>query len=180
MSTDYVFDGRKREPYIETDAPNPLNVYGKTKLSGEDLVKDICSRFFVIRTSWLYGNSEKNFVNTILDLAKVKEEIKVVNDQIGCPTYARDLAECINKLIPIDDYGIYHASGEGDCSWYDFAQQIVKFSSFGTEIIPIKTCEISRAAQRPSYSVLSNARLRKVSIIMPLWEDALKEFTLET
>lgn len=180
ISTDYIFDGRKSEPYIETDKPNPLNVYGKTKLSGENLVKDICSRFSIIRTSWLYSNSGKNFVNAILHLAKVKEEIKVVNDQIGSPTYAKDLAYVIKRLISSENYGIYHASGEGECSWYDFAQQIVKFSSFGTEIIPIKTCEISRAARRPYYSVLSNARLRKVSIFMPLWEDALKEFTLET
>ena len=176
ISTDYVFDGTKKEAYLESDQPNPLNIYGKSKLSGENFVQDICPKFFIIRTSWLYSNSGKNFVNTILDLAKVKEEIKVVNDQIGSPTYAKDLANTVKRLMSNDDYGIYHASGEGECSWYDFAKQLLTLGGFDTKLIPISTREIARPAKRPSYSALKNLKLGKLGIIMPSWEQALETF----
>lgn len=176
ISTDYVFDGTKKEAYLESDRPNPLNIYGKSKLSGENFVQEICPKFFIIRTSWLYSNSGKNFVNTILDLAKVKKEIKVVNDQIGSPTSAKDLAYIIKRLISSESYGIYHASGEGECSWYDFARQIIKIAGYDTKVIPISTSEIARPANRPHYSALGNSKLRDLSIAMRTWEVALSEF----
>lgn len=180
ISTDYVFDGKKKEPYLETDRPNPLNVYGKTKLSGENLVKDICSRFLIIRTSWLYSNSGKNFVNTILDLAKLKDELRIVNDQVGSPSYAKDLASVIKEIISNDEYGVYHASGEGDCSWFDFAVQIVRMSGDDIKVLPTTSAEIRRPATRPLYSVLSNSRLNKIGITIRSWQEALQDFLLDS
>jgi len=180
ISTDYVFDGMKNEPYLEDDEPNPLNIYGKSKLSGENFVKDVCSRFFIIRTSWLYGKTGKNFINTVISLAKANEEIRVVNDQIGCPTYAKDLAYNIKKLIPYEAHGIYHASGEGECSWYDFALQIVRMNGIDIKVVPITSSEISRPAPRPPYSVLRNSRLGELGITMRPWQEALKEFLIES
>jgi dTDP-4-dehydrorhamnose reductase len=176
ISTDYVFDGTKKEPYLESDRPNPLNIYGKSKLSGENFVQKICPKFFIIRTSWLYSNSGKNFVNTILELAKVKKEIKVVNDQIGSPTYANDLANAIKRFMSIGSYGIYHASGEGECSWYDFALEIIKIAGYDAKVIPICTSDIARPANRPHYSALRNSKLADLSITMRPWKDALLEF----
>jgi dTDP-4-dehydrorhamnose reductase len=176
ISTDYVFDGTKREPYLESDRPNPLNVYGKSKLSGENFVQEICPKFLIVRTSWLYSNSGKNFVNTILRLAKAKKEIRVVNDQIGSPTYAKDLAYIIKRLISTDGYGIYHAGGEGECSWYDFAKQVVALANFDTKVIAISTTEIARPAKRPTYSALTNFKLGSLGITMPSWEKALEAF----
>ncbi len=176
ISTDYVFDGTKKEPYIESDRPNPLNIYGKSKLSGENFVQEISPKFFTIRTSWLYSKTGKNFVNTILDLAKVKDEIMVVDDQIGSPTYAKDLANTIKRLISNDDYGIYHASGEGECSWYDFASEIIKTAGFETKVVPICTSEMARPANRPHYSTLSNSKLRNLGIRMRPWKEAILEY----
>jgi dTDP-4-dehydrorhamnose reductase len=176
ISTDYVFDGKKKEPYLETDRPNPLNIYGKSKYSGENYVRDICSRFIIIRTSWLYGKEGKNFVYTILTRSKEREELKVVNDQIGCPTNARDLAESIKKLIPSKTSGIYHASGEGECSWYEFALEIVRLSGIRIKVIPITSNEISRKAPRPSYAVLRNSCFAESATTMRHWRKALTDF----
>jgi len=175
ISTDYVFDGKKNEAYLESDQPNPVNVYGKSKLSGETLVRDICTKFFIIRTSWLYSKTGRNFVNTILELARVKDELRVVNDQIGSPTYAMDLANVVKRLLPIEKYGIYHASGEGECSWYEFANEILRLSRTQVKVEPITSDEISRPAKRPHYSVLNNYCLRQIGITMRHWQECLKD-----
>jgi len=176
ISTDYVFDGLKKEAYLESDAPNPLNIYGKTKLSGENSVRDICSSFFIIRTSWLYSKTGKNFVNTIINLAKEQTQLRIVNDQVGSPTYATDLAYTIRKLIPYEDYGIYHASGEGKCSWYQFALEILRLSGNDIKVIPVTSDEIPRLARRPHYSVLKNLRLRELGITMRHWQEGLEDY----
>ncbi|MBN1385126.1 MAG: dTDP-4-dehydrorhamnose reductase [Elusimicrobia bacterium] len=134
ISTDYVFDGEKKEPYVEFDKTNPQSIYGKSKYFGESIVQQLLNRFFIIRTSWLYGKNGKNFVKTILNLAKEKEELKIVNDQFGSPTYTKDLAEAIRTLLTAycslstGLYGIYHITNSGSCSWYEFAKEIVKQS----------------------------------------------------
>jgi len=179
ISTDYVFDGLENEPYSESDEPNPLNVYGKTKLSGEDFIQDICSKHFIIRTSWLYSKTGRNFVNTILELAKVKEELRVVNDQIGSPTYAMDLANVVKELIPIEKYGTYHASGEGKCSWYEFAIEILRLRGIQIKVVPVTSDEIPRPATRPNYSVLRNSRLGDLGIAIRPWQYAIREFLFE-
>lgn len=174
MSTDYVFDGRKEAPYIEEDAPNPINIYGSTKMAGEKIVKETLEKFFIVRTSWLYSYNGKNFVNTILDLAKQKKEIKVVNDQKGCPTYAMDLVQVIYQLISTKEYGVYHASNSGDCSWYEFAFEILKGAGYDPSILnPISSSELNRKAPRPKNSVLLNT---KNVYNMRKWKEALDNY----
>jgi dTDP-4-dehydrorhamnose reductase len=178
ISTDYVFDGEKGSPYIEYDLPRPLNHYGLAKLAGERIVQSLLDRYFIVRTSWLCNKEGKNFVNTILRLAKEKDEFRVVNDQIGTPTYAPDLAQCISKLIETDYYGIYHASNEGFCSWYDFAREILELAGFKkVRVIPITSEEYGGPTKRPKYSVLDNFCLRERGIFqMRDYRIALKEF----
>jgi dTDP-4-dehydrorhamnose reductase len=165
LSTDYVFDGEKGSPYLEYDLPRPLNHYGLAKLAGERIVQSFLDHYFIVRTSWLYNKEGRNFVNTILGLAKEKEELRVVNDQIGTPTYARDLAQCISELIETDYYGIYHASNEGFCSWYDFAKDILELGGFKkVKVIPITSEEYDSPTKRPKYSVLEKFCLRERGI----------------
>lgn len=180
ISTDYIFDGKKKDAYVENDEPNPLNVYGKSKLMGENFIRDITSRYCIVRTSWLYGKKGNNFVHTILEQVKVKEELRVVHDQIGSPTYTKDLGQVIKKLIPIEANGIYHASGEGQCSWYDFTLEILRLIGTDKKVVPITSNEISRLAIRPPYSALRNLCLREIGIFMPPWQEALRDFFLET
>ena len=156
ISTDFVFDGTKSTPYTEEDTPNPLSVYGKSKLQGEEYVQEICDRHFIVRTSWLYSEYGNNFVKTMLRLAETRKQISVVNDQIGSPTYAGDLAEFILKIVSSESmtYGLYHYSNFGEISWYDFAKEIFSNQNKKTEVLPIPTTAYPTAAKRPKYSVL--------------------------
>ncbi|WP_304941798.1 dTDP-4-dehydrorhamnose reductase [Vallitalea guaymasensis] len=177
ISTDYVFDGEKDEPYIESDLPNPINIYGSSKLLGETIITTISPKYFILRTSWLYGTHGKNFVKTILKLSETKDVISVVNDQIGTPTYTIDIINVISKLIKTNIYGIYHVSNEGRCSWYEFAEKIIKLTNKETTIIPITTNQSKRKADRPHYSVLENSMLKhRFGYTLRNWEEALTEF----
>ena len=177
ISTDYVFNGDGNEPYCEYDSCNPQSIYGKTKYLGEQYVREFCPKYFIVRTSWLYGYEGNNFVKTIMKLAKEKESIKVVNDQRGNPTNANDLAYHILKLIDSNEYGIYHCTGSGECSWYDFACKIVEYANISCEVAPCTTSEFPRPAKRPSYSSLDNMMLRNtIEDEMRFWQDALRNF----
>jgi dTDP-4-dehydrorhamnose reductase len=178
VSTDFVFDGQKEKPYIEFDTPNPLSIYGKSKLAGEILAGRILNRFFIVRTAWLYGLNGNNFVKSILKQAKEKDTLTVVNDQWGTPTYTKDLAEVICRLIYTDGYGIYHATNNGQCTWYDFAKKILEYSGMEhVNVLPITTDELDRPAKRPRYSVLRNFMLElTIGDSMRPWEEALMEY----
>jgi dTDP-4-dehydrorhamnose reductase len=178
ISTDYVFSGDRNSPYSESDAPHPKTIYGKSKRLGEELVLRTYKKSSIIRTSWLYGQKGNNFVKTILNLSSEKNELNVVNDQIGSPTNARDLAEAILKLVNAP-FGIYHVTNSGSCSWYEFAKEIVLESGKATRVTPITTAEYSVKTPRPSYSVLSHYELYKAGIKMRHWKEALKEFLIE-
>ena len=176
ISTDYVFDGLKRTPYLESDLANPLNQYGKSKLEGERLVLDLCPNSLVVRTSWLYGVHGKNFVKTMMRLAMEQPELRVVTDQRGCPTNAADLAQALAQMLRVGIRGIVHATGTGDCTWYELASAIVSAMGRQTPIHPITTAEAGRRAARPSYSVLANCGLKQAGIILPDWGDSLVQF----
>lgn len=177
ISTDYVFNGRGTIPFREYDSPDPVSVYGKTKLLGEQYIRENCSRYFIVRTSWLYGLYGKNFVYTILKAAKEKGHLDVVNDQRGNPTNAEDLAYHILKLALTCEYGIYHCTGKGECSWYDFACKIVEYAGIDCTVSPMTSEKLNRAAKRPEFSSLDNMMLRcSVGDAMRQWEDALKSF----
>lgn len=175
VSTDYVFAGDGTVPYTEWDLCNPQSVYGKTKYLGEKYVRDFCSRYFIVRTSWLYGYVGNNFVKTMLKLAREKGGAKVVNDQRGNPTNAADLAHHLLKLAVTEQYGIYHCTGTGECSWFDFASKIVEYAGIPATITPCTTEEFPTPAKRPAYSSLDNRMLRNtVGDEMRDWQDALK------
>ncbi len=178
ISTDYVFDGEGFKPYTEEDWPHPMTVYGITKLKGEKNALRYCSKTTVIRTSWLYSQFGKNFARTILHLALDRDEISVVHDQRGCPTYAGCLAGAIVEIIRKGDkkYGeIYNFSNEGDCTWYDFAVEIVKNAGLDCRIVPVSSAEYPTRAKRPFYSVLSKDKIKNdFSLDILHWKDALK------
>ena len=181
ISTDYVFNGKAGRPYIEFDMTDPINIYGKSKLAGEQYVASLSNKYFIVRTSWLYGRQGKNFVKTMLNLAQEKSEVSVVNDQVGSPTWSKDLAYFIEELIQTELYGIYHASNGGLCSWFDLARAIFKLAGLNQiKVMPISTAELNRPAPRPAYSVLENycIRLEGLSALRP-WEEALEEFLTE-
>ena len=161
ISTDFVFDGKKQTPYIETDMPNPLGVYGKSKWQGERNIQEIMEDYFILRTSWLYSEYGNNFMKTMLKLSETRDEINVVSDQIGSPTYAGDLAEVLIKIVlsSSTNYGVYHYSNSGTISWYDFAVEI--FTQFGKkiEVKPITTEDYPTAAKRPKFSVLDTTKI---------------------
>ena len=158
ISTDYVFDGSKKTPLVESDKLGPKSAYGKTKLEGEKFIQENTDKYFILRTAWLYGLHGNNFVKTMLDLAETHDEITVVNDQIGSPTYSLDLAVAITNLIHSDKYGIYHVTNEGECSWYEFSKLIFELSNIDVKVIPVSTEEFPRPAPRPHYSVLDNKK----------------------
>ena len=169
ISSDYVFDGKKQSPYLEEDVPNPKSTYGMSKWMGEQLVLSI-NNGTVIRTSWLYGHDGKNFVKTMLELAKKNKEIKVVNDQVGSPTYVNDLVETLQHLFDKKD-GIYHVSNSGSCSWYTFAKTIFEEAGYNPEFVyPTTTEEYGALAPRPHFSVLGHEALLRenVKILRPL------------
>lgn len=187
VSTDFVFDGRKKGPYSEIDRPRPLSAYGDSKLKGEEAVKKTLARFFILRTSWLYGKHGKNFVDTILAKSKSKKTIAVVDDQIGSPTCTKDLAKAIHKLVDTfrlepegsKAYGVYHISNSGRVSWYEYARQIVRLAKLKTVIVPISSKELARPARRPAMSVLNNSKFAKFTgYKMRHWRSALREYLL--
>lgn len=178
ISTDYIFSGDASVPYKETDIPNPKSVYGATKLLGEEYVKSFGDRWFIVRTAWLYGYCGNNFVKTIVKKARQSGRLEVVDDQRGNPTNAVDLAHSILKLIPTEEYGIYNCTGVGECSWYEFACEIVKTFGINAKVKPCSTAESNRAAKRPSYSSLDNEMLRiTVGDDTRDWKTALKTFS---
>lgn len=176
ISTDFVFDGNKKTPYIETDQPNPINIYGKSKLLGEAYIQKFCPNHFIIRTSWLYSEFGNNFLKTILKLTKVKNEISVVNDQIGSPTYTGDLARFIIFLVLKNshNYGIYNYSNIGEVSWYGFALSIIKLGNLNISVVPILSKNYDTKAKRPNYSVLNKEKaIHTFQIKVPHWETSL-------
>jgi dTDP-4-dehydrorhamnose reductase len=179
LSTDYVFDGTQSEPYTENDPVNPLNVYGRSKLMGEHEALAACPRTLIVRTSWVYGIHGHNFVKTILKLSAQIPELRVVDDQRGSPTYAYDLAVVLAGLIDRGVSGIIHASGEGVCSWYEFAQAILECTRHPCRLIPISTAESDRPAPRPSFSALSASRLHLYGLALPPWQEGLRRFLAE-
>lgn len=157
MSTDYVFGGKGNKPYREYDSVNPLNIYGKSKYDGELMVRQHCRRHYIVRTSWLFGNHSNNFVLNMLRLAKEQDFLRVVNDQIGSPTYTRDLAEAIAELVEKPTYGTYHLTNSDCCTWYTFAKEILVLAEINNvSVEPITTEQLNRPAERPRYSVLDN------------------------
>jgi dTDP-4-dehydrorhamnose reductase len=187
LSTDYVFGGDKNHqniPYTEFDVPAPLNTYGKSMLAGENFVRHLCSRHFIVRTSGLYGiagssGKHGNFVETILKLARERDELRVVDDQVLSPTYTRDLAQNMVQLIPTEYYGIFHITNRGTCSWYEFTVEILKQAGLKTPVIPITSDQYPRKARRPHFSVLDNYHLRLLGTDdMRPWQEALKDYML--
>ena len=176
ISTDFVFDGEKNEPYTETDIPKPISVYGASKLQGEVEIQKTLKKHFIIRTSWLYSEHGTNFMKTMLNLAKTRDEISVVSDQIGTPTYAGDLANVILKIITSNtrSFGLYHYSNEGVASWYDFAKAIFEAVNLKTKINPIETDAYPTPAKRPVFSVLDKTKIKKqFNIEIPLWREII-------
>jgi dTDP-4-dehydrorhamnose reductase len=168
FSTDYVFDGTKGKPYLESDEPNPLSVYGRTKLGGEGEVR----AGWIVRTSWLYGWTGRNFVRTMLDLARHQDEIRVVHDQRGCPTYVGHLAGATREILRLP-YGLYHVAADGDCTWAEFAEAIFMEAGARCRVIPITSVQLDRPAVRPSYSVLRSARSETPRL--PHWRHGLRD-----
>jgi len=176
VSTDYVFDGSKGTPYEIEDGRNPINLYGRSKAEAETRLLEILPGCCIVRTSWLFGKGGKCFPDTMLSLAKTKSVIRVVDDQRGCPTYTVDLAIAIAQLVEKNARGIVHATNRGSCSWYEFARATLAAASPGTVVEPTTTAEFPRPAQRPAYSVLSDASLRSHGIELPTWQDALQRY----
>jgi dTDP-4-dehydrorhamnose reductase len=179
ISTDYVFDGSKTTPYFPDDKTKPNSVYGFSKLAGEEAVQMAGINYAIVRTSWLYSAHGKNFVKTILKNAKEKDQLKVVSDQIGNPTYATDLAQAVLQMLPImaskEIKQIYHYSNEGTCSWYEFALAIVRFAGIECRIKAVPTSDYPTAAKRPAYSVMDKSCIKDdFKIEIPYWEDSLK------
>ncbi|HEX8269271.1 MAG TPA: dTDP-4-dehydrorhamnose reductase [Flavobacterium sp.] len=185
ISTDFVFDGSKQEPYTEEDIPNPQSIYGQTKLDGERAIQSTISNYFIIRTSWVYSQFGTNFMKTMLRLASERDSISVVDDQIGTPTNAVDLAEALLQIIEahalnpepstVNRFGIYNFSNEGQCSWYDFAKKIFEVNKIEIDLRPIPSSAFPTAATRPKYSVLNKGKLSKfLSIRISHWDDRIK------
>ncbi len=171
ISTDYVFDGTKKTPYLPDDIPNPINMYGQTKLEGELAVQEYCKKYYIARTSWLYGIHGKNFVETMLSLAD-KPELKVVDDQTGCPTWTMELVRGIFKILD-KEYGIYHICGHGHTTWYNFAREIFKKEGLNVNLKPCTTEEFPRPAKRPKNSIMIN---KDHMILTRRWDEALADY----
>jgi dTDP-4-dehydrorhamnose reductase len=180
ISTDFIFDGTKNHPYTEDDKPKPQSVYGTTKADGENAVIENAGNAAIIRTSWLYSEFGNNFMKTIVRLASERDSLNIVNDQIGTPTYAGDLAECILYILPnakkIKGVEIYHYSNQGETSWYGFAKAIVEINGISCDIKPIPTSDYPLPATRPAYSVMSKEKIkREFGIKIPKWEESLRK-----
>jgi dTDP-4-dehydrorhamnose reductase len=182
ISTDYVFDGTKRTPYEESDATNPLNVYGASKLAGERAIQQHCSRHYVVRTSGLYGHAKclgkgANFVEKILARSREKSELQVVNDEILTPTFTVDVARQLRALLKSGEFGLYHATNNGQCSWFEFAKEALRLAGSSTSIVPVSSAQYPSELKRPAYSVLSNSRLASLGIDqMPEWKKSLAAY----
>ncbi len=177
FSTDYVFNGKKGSPYTEDDTPEPLSVYGRTKLESEKKVRNFHPSPLIIRTQWVYGDGGKNFITKVLDAAKKKDRIEVVNDQFGSPTYAADLAEPLELLFELKKSGIYHVANSGICSWYDLAKEVFRIKKISVDLVPVSSEEIKRRAKRPPFSALSTEKLKKdTGFSLRPWKEALEEY----
>ena len=176
ISTDYVFDGKGTRPYVETDATNPQGAYGSTKLAGENFVKDFADRYFILRTAWLYGDG-KNFAKTMLRLSETNDKGRVVGDQFGSPTSASELTKAINALLFTENYGMFHATCEGSCSWAEFAREVFRLAGKTTKVEAITTEEFGAPAPRPAYSILENRMFKLTTDFMFAdWHDAIAEY----
>lgn len=181
ISTDYVFDGEGAEPFETDSLPDPVNTYGKSKLMGEEAVKGLCKKHFIVRTSWVFGEKNTNFINTMLKLSEGRDFVKVVCDQVGSPTYAKHLAKLICQMIETEKYGYYHATNEGFCSWFDFCKKAYELCGVETEVLPVTSEEFPTKAKRPLNSRLSKRSLTENGFtLLPPWEDALKEYLINT
>lgn len=179
ISTDYVFAGDAKTPYTEFDKPDPQGMYGKTKLAGEQFVQQFAKNYFIIRTAWLYGDG-KNFVRTMLRLAETQETVRVVKDQLGSPTSAKELAKIIDQLIWTENYGVFHGTCEGVASWADFAEEIFRLAKKSTQVVRVTTEEYGNPVKRPAYSVLENYMLKLTTDYHAAdWQDALAEYLRE-
>jgi dTDP-4-dehydrorhamnose reductase len=185
FSTDFIFDGKKKSPYTEEDKPNPINIYGESKLLGEQYLLSSHAEFFLIRTSWMYGNGGNSFVEAIIENADNHPEVSVVDDQVGNPTWTRDIVDITLKLLETEQYGIYNYSNEGECSWYEFACEIIKILQnsenkfHSAKIVPAKSVQLKRDAERPAYSALSKSKIRAaIGIDIPHWRESLKKFLM--
>ena len=176
-STDYVFDGNKSEPYVESDPVSPISAYGKSKLVGEGETAANNPCHFIVRASWLFGTNGKNFVDTMLGLGRSLDEVVVVKDQIGCPTYTGHLAEGLVRLVEWDDFGVYHMAGGGECSWYEFAIEIFDQAGVECRVLSQTSDMLDRPAPRPAYSVLVSER--EPTIYLPDWKEGLAAFLAE-
>ena len=179
LSSDYVFDGKKSSPYETDDARNPQSVYGRSKAEAEIRLLEIMPECCIVRTSWLFGTGGKCFPDTILKLAASRPALDVVNDQRGCPTYALDVARAIIQLCRMDARGIFHVTNAGDCTWFEFAGEIVRSAGVKTAVRPVSSEQMARPAPRPAYSVLSPKSLQSFGIAMPQWQDALRRYLEE-
>lgn len=177
ISTDYVFDGTQNTPYTEKDLPNPINIYGKTKLEGESWIKKILNKFWIVRTSGLYGKHGKNFVLTIIKKAKEKKQLKIVTNHVGSPTYTEDLAQAIATLIETNYFGTYHITNSKWCSWHEFAKTVIEIYKLDCEILPVNYETLKRPAKRPANWRLLNFKWEKTfgNTLRP-WKEALNEF----
>lgn len=180
VSTDYVFEGNGTKPYTEFDAPNPISAYGKTKYEGEKFVKEFAQKYFILRTAWLYGDG-KNFVKTMLRLSETHDEVSVVCDQLGSPTSASELAKMIRYLEPTDNYGLFHATCEGDTNWADFTEEIFRLAGKNTKVNHVTSEQYAQmnpaSAKRPAYSILENYMIKLTSDFrMKNWKDAIAEY----
>lgn len=177
ISTDYVFDGEGERPWEPEDIRKPLNVYGQTKADGEIAVQEILNKYFIVRIAWVFGINGKNFVKTMLNLGKDRSQLTVVNDQFGSPTYTYDLAKLLVDMIITDKYGIYHATNEGICTWYEFAKEIFKVAGLEVQVDPVSAEEFKAKAKRPSNSRMNKDKLETNGFErLPAWQDALERY----
>ena len=176
-SSDYVFDGSKSEPYVESDEPRPLSIYAQSKLAGEHETAELNPRHFVVRSAWLFGTSGRNFVETMLALGSDHGEVLVVRDQVGCPTYTAHLADALVRLVDTEAFGLHHIASQGECSWFDFAQEIFIQSGVECRVMSCTTEELGRPAPRPAYSALGTERLD--ALYLPHWKEGLASYLAE-
>ena len=177
ISTDYVFDGTKEGDYVETDLPNPINVYGASKLLGEQYVQQLLEKYYIVRISWVFGENGNNFIKTMHRLGSERDELNIIHDQVGSPTYTADLAPLLVDMMETNKYGIYHATNEGTCSWFEFANEIFKQSDIEVKTNPIITDQYPTAAKRPMNSCMSKAKLKASGFnLLPTWQEALVSY----
>lgn len=185
ISTDYVFDGTKGEPYTEEDTPNPINVYGLSKYAGEIFTRNYSKKYYIVRVASLYGKAGArgkggNFVDFMIQKARNGEEIRVVDDMFMSPTYTKDVARTLKKFLELKpEFGVYHMVNEGFCSWYEFAKAIFKVLEWNVKVKPIKSSELKRLAKRPGFSALRNRKLKELNLKMRPWREALKDYLRE-